>query len=206
MTFTVDVHHHVLPEFFWGATNEGDHPVGGITPPPWSKQAALSFLDDAGIDVALTSISTPGVHTGDKAAARTLARRCNEFCAELVRDHPDRYGGFACLPLPDVDNSLNVVPGAGGRASAADTFRRLYWDTALSWSDHVLEMLRAVVSIDQVLFGTDYPYLRRDLAVATREHIVETPVLTGDEKTSVLSGTALKLVPRLASLAAARVA
>jgi hypothetical protein len=77
MTLTVDVHHHVLPEFFWAATNEGDHPVGGIKPPPWSKQAALSFIDDAGIDVALTSISTPGVHTGDTAAAPALARREN---------------------------------------------------------------------------------------------------------------------------------
>ena len=59
MSFTVDIHHHVLPDFFWRATNEGDHPVGGIAPPPWSRASALSFLDDAGIDVAITSISTP---------------------------------------------------------------------------------------------------------------------------------------------------
>ena len=106
MTFTVDIHHHILPDFFWRATNEADDPVGGITPPPWSAAAALSFLDDAGIDVAVTSISTPGVHTGDDAAARALARRCNEFSAELVKDHPGRFAGFACLPLPDVDGAL----------------------------------------------------------------------------------------------------
>jgi aminocarboxymuconate-semialdehyde decarboxylase len=58
----------MLPDFFWQATNEGDHPVGGIAPPPWSRESALSFLDDAGIDVAVTSISTPGVHTGDDTA------------------------------------------------------------------------------------------------------------------------------------------
>ncbi len=51
MTFTVDIHHHMLPDFFWQATNEGDHPVGGIAPPPWSPASTLSFLDDAGIDV-----------------------------------------------------------------------------------------------------------------------------------------------------------
>jgi hypothetical protein len=33
--------------------------VGGIAPSPWSRASALSFLDDAGIDVAITSISTP---------------------------------------------------------------------------------------------------------------------------------------------------
>ena len=80
--------------------------MGGITPPAWSVAAALSFLDDAGIDVAVTSISTPGVHAGDDAAARALARRCNEFSAELIREHPDRFAGFACLPLPDVDGAL----------------------------------------------------------------------------------------------------
>jgi aminocarboxymuconate-semialdehyde decarboxylase len=47
MTFTVDIHHHILPDFFWRATNEADDPVGGITPPPWSAGGALSFLDDS---------------------------------------------------------------------------------------------------------------------------------------------------------------
>jgi len=52
-------------------------------PIQWSKEASVSFMDDAGIDVAIVSLSRPGVHTGDSAKARTLARRCNEFSAEL---------------------------------------------------------------------------------------------------------------------------
>jgi predicted TIM-barrel fold metal-dependent hydrolase len=94
VTFTVDTHHHILPDFFFQATNEADHPAGGVAPAPWSRASMLSFLDDAGIDVAVTSISTPGVHTGDDAAAR----RCNELAAGMIRDRPDRFGGFACLP------------------------------------------------------------------------------------------------------------
>jgi hypothetical protein len=31
---TVDIHHHVLPDFFWRETNEQSGPVGGIAPPP----------------------------------------------------------------------------------------------------------------------------------------------------------------------------
>ena len=61
MSFTVDIHHHILPDFFWEATNEGHSPVGGISPPPWSQGSTLAFLDDAGIDIAVVSISTPGV-------------------------------------------------------------------------------------------------------------------------------------------------
>src|ERR1700687_5868956 len=109
MTFTVDVHHHILPDFLWAATNEVDHPVGGIQPPPWSIDGALSFIDDAGIDVAITSISTPGVHTGEDTAARALARRCKARSAAWVRDSPSRFGGFACLPLPDVDGALDEL-------------------------------------------------------------------------------------------------
>ena len=85
MSFTIDVHHHILPDFFWRETNDGAHPVGGITPPPWDEAGTLAFMDDARIDVAVTSISTPGVHVGDNARARHLARRCNELAAAMMQ-------------------------------------------------------------------------------------------------------------------------
>ncbi len=317
---TVDVHHHILPDFFWRETNEQDAPVGGIAPPPWSKESALSFMDDAGIDVAVTSISTPGVHTGDDARARSLARRCNEFGAGLVQARPERFGAFACLPLPDLDGSfaelayaldvlkmdgvvlfsnargiylgdkrfaalfdelerrravvfvhptlspdpsahtlglpdtlidftadttraiahlhysntfartpnvkyifshaggtipylasrfavvdeMGVIEGGSKRGTAADTFRRLYWDTAISWRDPILQMLRSVVGMDRVLFGSDFPYLRRDLAVGSREQLARTSALDDAERAAVLGETALKLLPRVASSLAAR--
>jgi aminocarboxymuconate-semialdehyde decarboxylase len=49
------------------------------------------------------------VHFGDDAAARTLARRVNEYLADLKRQRPDRFCGFAALPLPDVDGSLEQI-------------------------------------------------------------------------------------------------
>jgi 6-methylsalicylate decarboxylase len=109
MSYVIDVHHHILPDFFWRETNEGASPVGGIAPPPWDQAGALSFMNDAGIDVAVTSISAPGVHVGDDARARYLARRCNELAADMVQGRPDRFGGFAALPLPDVDGALNEL-------------------------------------------------------------------------------------------------
>jgi hypothetical protein len=84
-------------------------PAGGISPAPWSKDSTLAYMDDAGINEAITSISTPGVHMGDDAAARDLARRVNEISADLIKNRPDRFGGFAALPLPDVDGALRAL-------------------------------------------------------------------------------------------------
>src|SRR5258706_1346567 len=103
MSFTVDVHHHILPEVFWRATNDAHNPVGGITPAPWSKESTLSYMDDAGTDFAITSISTPGVHMGDDAAARDLAKQVKEISARLIHDRPDRFVGFPALPLPHLE-------------------------------------------------------------------------------------------------------
>jgi aminocarboxymuconate-semialdehyde decarboxylase len=109
MGLIVDFHHHVMPDFYWRASNEDGHAAGGITPPPWSLDGALSFLDAAAIDVAVASISTPGVHFGDDEAARELARRTNEYLAEIVRVRPDRLAALAVLPLPDVDGALEAL-------------------------------------------------------------------------------------------------
>ena len=106
---TIDTHHHMLPDFFWQETENAHAPIGGLAPLRWSPDVTVSFMDEAGIDVAVVSLSTPGVHTGDSAKARTLARRCNEFAATLVQAKPDRFASFACLPLPAVDASLEEL-------------------------------------------------------------------------------------------------
>jgi aminocarboxymuconate-semialdehyde decarboxylase len=252
---------------------------------------------------------------GDSEQGRSLARQCNEFAAELVQERPHRLGSFACLPLPDIDASLqelshaldelrldgvvlftnangvylgdaalepvfeelerrqavvfvhpnfspdasahalglpdnlldfptdtnraiaqmhytnrfartpnvkyifshaggsipylaarfaiidemNFVPGGEQRGTAADMFRRVYWDTALAGSDPVLHMLREIAGIDKVLFGTDFPYLRRDLAVRSKERISASAELNHSERDAVVGGNASRLFPRFNS-------
>jgi predicted TIM-barrel fold metal-dependent hydrolase len=46
------------------------------------------------------------VHLGDDAEGRALARRVNEYTAELVKDRPDRFGQFASVPLPDIEGAV----------------------------------------------------------------------------------------------------
>jgi 6-methylsalicylate decarboxylase len=176
MARTIDVHQHFLPDFFWRETNEGTSPVGGIAPPPWTESTALSFMDDAGIDVAMLSISTPGVHVGDDKRARTLARRCNEFAAQLIQSRPDRFGSFAALPLPDIDGALEEL------SYALDV---LTLDGVLLFSNV------------QVMCGSDYPYFRRDLAVGCIAALRRTEELADSEREAVLGANALRLFPRV---------
>ncbi len=68
-------------------------------------------------------------------------------------------------------DEMGFIAGGEQRGAAADMFRRIYWDTALAASDPVLRMLRDIAGIKQVLYGTDFPYLRRDVAVRSKQRI-----------------------------------
>ena len=316
MALTIDTHHHMLPGFFFEATNEKENPVGGLKPQVWTPESSLAFMDEAGIDIAILSISTPGIQLPDRLAANELARRCNELAATLISKHPKRFGAFASVPMSDVNEAVDEMtyaldvlkldgvvlftnsggvylgdktmkplfdelqqrkavvyvhpnaspdpvahhlgitdnlidfPGdttraiaqlhyggtfaatpdvkyifshAGGTApylagrfaivdemkimgdssttgTAAETFRKLYWDTALAWSEPVLHTLRQIAGVDKVLFGTDFPYLRKDIAVRGKTNVSDSAELSSKEKRLVLGANALELFPRFKSI------
>lgn len=104
----IDVHaHFVTPDYVEAARDAGHLRPDGMTGwPEWSAAAHLDLMDGAGIRTSVLSVSSPGTHFGDDRAARPLSRRMNEFAADLMREHPGRFGHFAALPLPDVDGAL----------------------------------------------------------------------------------------------------
>ncbi len=107
----IDVHAHHVPAVYRDAALAiGLEPaIGTGRWPDWSVERQLEHMEQQQIAVALLSMSTPGTNWGDDAAARRLSRQVNEVTAELMRDHPDRFGGFADLPLPDVGGSLEEM-------------------------------------------------------------------------------------------------
>lgn len=110
----IDVHAHYVPENYRSALVAAGHakPSGMPGIPAWSVELALATMDRLEIETALLSISAPGVHFGDDAAARALARFVNEEGAQAVSAHPRRFGLFAVLPLPDVDGALKEIDHA----------------------------------------------------------------------------------------------
>ncbi|MFI9275638.1 amidohydrolase family protein [Kitasatospora sp. NPDC052896] len=108
----VDVHEHVVPPAYRKLLADRGLDSGGWSIPAWSRGDAIAMMDAQGIATGLLSVSTPGVHLGDDAEARTLARQVNEYVAELAKDRPDRFGQFASIPLPDVDGAVAEVAHA----------------------------------------------------------------------------------------------
>lgn len=104
----IDVHAHYVPDFYRGALERAGHarPDGMPAIPGWSSASAIDAMDSLNIKSAILSITAPGVHFGDDAAARALARQVNEDGSKLVSDYPNRFGLFASLPLPDVEGAI----------------------------------------------------------------------------------------------------
>lgn len=102
----IDTHHHVVPPAFAEWLTAKGLDAGGREIPAWDPEAALFLMDRHDVATAILSVSMPGVHLGDDAEARSMAREVNDYAAQIVRDHPGRFGFFATLPLPDVDGAL----------------------------------------------------------------------------------------------------
>jgi len=75
------------------------------------KEQGIEDMDRSGIRVAMLSLaSTPGVWFDLGAEkASDLARECNEFAAQMIRDHPGRFGLFATLSMLDIDRTLKEL-------------------------------------------------------------------------------------------------
>jgi predicted TIM-barrel fold metal-dependent hydrolase len=75
----------------------------------WSPALAIEQMDAARIRASIVSITTPAVWWDNGEEARILARICNDYGAQMMGDHPRRFGMLAAIPLPDIDGSLREI-------------------------------------------------------------------------------------------------
>ncbi len=115
----IDVHHHMFPPFYIEAMKD-QLAANGFTLRQWSPAISLDMMDKHGIATAFVSPVQRLVMdsmSGRDEKGRTLARKNNEYGAQMVKDYPGRFGHFAALPLPDTDGSLKEI------AYAMDTLK-----------------------------------------------------------------------------------
>jgi 6-methylsalicylate decarboxylase len=105
----IDVHCHLIPPFYSEAVYAaGRGPAVGKYP-DWTPQLALALMDASGVEVALTSLAQPGVGFLEAANAQVLARRCNDYAAELVARWPKRFGAFATVPMETIEGAVAEI-------------------------------------------------------------------------------------------------
>jgi predicted TIM-barrel fold metal-dependent hydrolase len=107
----IDVHHHMFPPFYVKAM-EDELRASGFADRHWTPAVSIDIMDNHGIATAMLSPVQRLVmdSMSDRSErARGLARQNNEYGAQLVKDHPGRFGHFAALPLPDQDGSLREI-------------------------------------------------------------------------------------------------
>jgi aminocarboxymuconate-semialdehyde decarboxylase len=65
-------------------------------------------------------------------------------------------------------------------------------------------MLGSVTGLENVVFGTDYPYPRDEISIGGLRHLQETPELDDGPRRGVLGESAARLIPRLARVESSR--
>jgi predicted TIM-barrel fold metal-dependent hydrolase len=103
----IDVHHHIVPPTWLAALQ-----TAKLTNPPmltWTPEQSIEDMDKAGIATSMTSPTTPQVGFLPPADAARVAREANEWAKKLSADFPGRFGVFAMLPMPYVDECLKEI-------------------------------------------------------------------------------------------------
>ena len=106
MVARIDVHHHLVAPRYIPMLRDMDVLAPRLAE-IMNEKCALDDMDEAGVTLAINSVTVPGELTREERIA--YSRENNEFMARLAADYPDRFGMFASLPLPDVDATLKEI-------------------------------------------------------------------------------------------------
>jgi predicted TIM-barrel fold metal-dependent hydrolase len=112
----IDTHHHVFPPPYVAALVSGkqDSPIATT----WSVARTLEDMERAGVATSILSVTQPAVTFAATEVARRVARESNEWVARLIADMPGRFGSFATLPMPNVDDTLREIEYSLGTLKA----------------------------------------------------------------------------------------
>jgi len=108
--FRIDLHHHVIPPK-WVEAARAHKPdnTWGSEIVGWRPEISIEQMDKHRIAYAVTELGLPGVWWAPPEEAASLARYCNEYVADMQRGYPGRFGMFATIPLPHVDETLKEI-------------------------------------------------------------------------------------------------
>lgn len=113
----IDIHRHfVSPAYLKVLQAKTGHKVDGFTQffplGAWNNYSPahdIELMDKQGIATSMLSTTSPGTWFGNRDETRGLAREMNEYGAKMTSDYKGRFGLFALLPMPNVDDCLKEI-------------------------------------------------------------------------------------------------
>jgi predicted TIM-barrel fold metal-dependent hydrolase len=190
----IDVHHHLFPPPFVAKLIEHQHYLANGPARHWTPQVSIEDMDRASVATAITSITAPGLGFVGAELLHRLTRECNDYGAGMATDHPGRFGLFAGLPLPSIDDSLAEIAyaldvlRADGIGLLTSYDNKWLGNPAFAPVMHELNRRKAVVYVHPTTADCC-----RNLLPMIPDWVVEFPVDTTRTITSLLfSGTILR--------------
>lgn len=146
---TIDTHAHYFPESYLkliadhgkrcGTTLVSDPAgarfiqvglllrTGPITPEFYDLDDRLKTMNKTGVGMHALSLTQPMVYWADDELGLRLSVAFNDAASEAHRKHPDRFIGFACLPLQNPNLALEELD----RVARLPGIRGIYMATAV---------------------------------------------------------------------------
>ena len=114
---TIDIHAHITPAGFVEAFRKGEtwHGISASEVPnirynprtTWSPEERIADMNSLGVDVQVLSTNAFFYfYEKDASTVAEMSRECNDYVSQLAKDRPDRFAGFANLPMQDVAASV----------------------------------------------------------------------------------------------------
>jgi aminocarboxymuconate-semialdehyde decarboxylase len=111
---SIDIHAHLTPQCFIRATQAGQewHGIrpGSVRIAPravWTPEQRIADMNSLGVDVQVVSTGA-GFYYYDRDTQTVAAmhRECNDEVHQMTMDHPERFKGFAQIPMQDVPAAI----------------------------------------------------------------------------------------------------
>ena len=96
-------------------------------------EGRLQDMDEAGVDVQVITLTTPGAEHFDAETGLALAKEANDLLGKAIKKYPDRFTGFAALAPKNPEAAANELE----RAVTELGFKG--WKTHANYSDSYLD-------------------------------------------------------------------
>jgi 2,3-dihydroxybenzoate decarboxylase len=106
-----------------------------------TESLRIESMDKAGIELSILSFYSPGIQAEtDPAVAVQGAKRANDFlCEKVMARHPDRYAGFAVVPLQDpeaaADELERCVKQLGFKGALVNGYSNITNENTIEYTD-----------------------------------------------------------------------